>query len=58
MLTKKERELVDYWKNWKPGNRPFKSKVEDEPPKLEVKVEIPNVEHLAEDVIDRLWDII
>ena len=30
MLTKYERELVDYWKNWKPGMKPFKPKHPEE----------------------------
>ena len=29
LLTKYERELVDYWKNWKPGMGPFAKKPED-----------------------------
>lgn len=58
MLTKKERELVDYWYNWKSGAKPFVSKVEDEPPKLEVKVEVPGFDGLAEEMVDRLWDIL
>ncbi|MGN1326695.1 MAG: hypothetical protein ACI4VQ_01220 [Clostridia bacterium] len=30
MLTKYERELVDYYKNWKPGMKPFKAKHNEE----------------------------
>ena len=29
MLTKYERALVDYWKNWKPGMPPFNKNPED-----------------------------
>lgn len=29
MLTKYERALVDYWKNWKPGMPPFGKNPED-----------------------------
>ena len=29
MLTKYERELVDYWTNWKPGMPPFVKSPED-----------------------------
>ena len=29
MLTKYERELTEYWKNWKPGMPPFGKKPED-----------------------------
>lgn len=59
MVTKKDKELVSYWKNWKPGMGNYKAK-KDEP--IEIKLEPPKVEvnldRLAEDVIDRLWDII
>lgn len=58
MLTKKEQELVNYWKNWRPGKKEFKpNKLEEEPTKVEVKVDI-NMDNLAEDIIDRMWDII
>lgn len=30
MLTKYERELVDYWKNWKSGMGPYKGKDTEE----------------------------
>lgn len=30
MLTKYERELVDYYKNWKPGMKTFKAKHPEE----------------------------
>lgn len=30
MLTKYERELIDYWKNWKPSMKPFKPKHPEE----------------------------
>lgn len=30
MLTEYERKLVDYYKNWKPGMKPFKAKHPEE----------------------------
>ena len=30
MLTKYEKELINYWKNWKPGMKPFNGKDTEE----------------------------
>lgn len=59
MLTKKDREMVDYYKNWKPGNRSYKERkiIENREPEV-IVVENDKLDYLAEDIIDRLWDII
>ena len=58
MLTRKERELVNYWKNWKPGRKEYAPNKLEEPIVIEVKVEEPKLDYLAQDICDRLWDII
>lgn len=57
MLTKYERELVEYWKNWKSGmgaygveERPERRPVEE---LLEVHVDVD-----IDDLADKIWDII
>lgn len=61
MLTKYERELVNYWKNWKPGMGVYGGEPEeiedDKVDNVEVNVNV-NCRDLAEDIIDRMWDII
>lgn len=59
MLTKKDRELVDYYKNWKPGTKQFKpSKIIEKKEPEVIVVENNKLDYLAEDICDRLWDII
>jgi len=62
MLTKYERELVDYWKNWKPGMGNFGKSARDVveiKPAQQVKVQVDiSASNLAEDIGDRIWDII
>jgi len=59
MLTKYEQELSNYWKNWKPGMGPYgKTKREEIEIKVEVKTEEVRLDRLAEDIGDRIWDII
>lgn len=58
MVTKYERELVNYWKNWKSGMPPF-GKTEEQI--VEAKVVEPvdmTIEANMEDLADRIWDII
>jgi len=57
MLTRKEQELVDYYYNRAMGKKVRRKKISEEPVKEEVKVEV-NLDRLAEDICDRLWDII
>lgn len=59
MLTKKDRALVDYWLNWKPGTRPYKEPkiIEKKEPEV-VVLDDSRLDYLAEDIQDRLWDII
>ena len=58
MVTDYDKKLTEYWKNWKPGMGPYKgNKPPEKPKKQEVKVNV-KVDNLAEDIVDRLWDII
>ena len=41
MVTDYDKQLTDYWKNWKPGMGPYKgNKSPETPKKQEVKVEV------------------
>ena len=58
MLTRYEQKLIDYWANWKSGMGPFgkeKEGVPDVKPDVELEV---NLDYLAEDIRDNIWDII
>lgn len=59
MMTKYERELVDYYKNWKKGKVLRKPKINTEEPEVKetINVEI-NIDRLADEIQDRLWDIL
>ena len=58
MLTNKERELVEYWLNYKPGKKEFVPNKLEEPIVVEVKLEEPRLDYLAEDIVEGIWDII
>ena len=50
---------MDYYKNWKPGTKQFKpSKIIEKKEPEVVVVENNKLDYLAEDIVDRLWDII
>jgi len=58
MLTKYEKQLVDYWKNWKSGMPAF-GKTEDQIIESNVMVPVDmTIEVDMEDLADRIWDII
>lgn len=60
MLTKYEQKLIEYWANHKPGMGPFNKKETDVPdvePEKEIIVDV-NLDYLAEDIRDDIWDII
>lgn len=44
MLTKYERELVDYWANWKSGMPPFKGKDTEEKKEKNTKIGLTKYE--------------
>jgi len=58
MLTRQERELVDYYKNWKPGKKAFVQNKLEEPIKVEVQMEDIRLDRLAMDIVDNIRDII
>ena len=57
MLTKYERELVEYWKNWKPGMGHYGKEERVEKVPLEEALDV-HVNVDMDDLVDKIWDII
>jgi len=50
MLSKYERELVDYWANWKPGMGPFNGKDTDDEEEEKSKKEKKSSREVTEEI--------